>query len=119
MMTESHHRSVVASALMMLTRLIFGRLVGRHAGDRDLVRQLLEESLSGRFPGLVRVAFPPHRSADDSSWGRERRGHGDGGHRVLAGPGDTPSLAAHRGCCGDRCDGDVSDLFRGYERVFG
>src|SRR4029450_11818546 len=42
------------------------RLAGRwHAGDRNLVRQLLEEPRSERLPGVVRVLFAPHRPADD------------------------------------------------------
>jgi len=91
-------------------------LAGRQARDRNLVRQLLEEPLTERLSGVVRVLFAPHRSADDTSGRRWHRGHGSGRCRVLAEPRDVPSVAPRRSVFGRGRDGHVPDLFRRDER---
>src|SRR5262244_4644987 len=88
----------------------------RHARDRRRARELLAEPRTQRLPGLVRGPCAPRRSADDPAGRRGDRGHGGRGRRLLAGLGDSSSLAPHRGCFGDRCDGHLPALFRGHQR---
>ena len=62
----------------------------RHAGDRCLACELLEEPLTKRLPSMVRVPFPPGRSGDDPSGSRGCHGRGGSGGRLLAKLSDGP-----------------------------